>query len=249
LTIEARLRGNRAAGSGKGSGMERHFEVQIEDLKRQLLHMSGLSERIIRKAVEALQRRDPVLAEEVFADDHAIDRLELDIEERCVNLLALQQPLARDLRLITSSIKISNDLERVGDHAVNIAGCAQELAKRPPIKPLADLAQMTESAAGMLRDALDAFVRQDAEAARLLCSRDDEVDALNRRIFGELLARMVSNPSEIEPCMTLVLVSRNLERIGDLATNVAEEVVFIAEARVIKHHAEELAARDEFGRS
>jgi phosphate transport system protein len=211
--------------------------------------MSGLSERIIRKAIEALQRRDAVLAAEVFADDHVIDKLEIDIEERCVNLLALQQPLARDLRLITSSIKISNDLERVGDHAVNIAGCAIELAKRPATPPLADLPQMTESAIGMLRDALDSFVRQDAEAARQLCRRDDEVDALNRRLFGELLSRMVSNPAEIEPSMTLVLVSRNLERIGDLATNVAEEVVFIAEARVIKHHAEEMAARDEFGRS
>lgn len=229
--------------------MERHFEHQIDELKRQLLHMSGLSERIIRKAVEALQRRDSALAEEVIADDRAINLIEMDIEERCVNLLALQQPLARDLRLITSSIKISNDLERVGDHAVNIAGCAQELAKRPPVRPLADLAQMTESAVAMLRDALDAFVRQDAEAARLLCRRDDEVDALNRRVFGELLARMVSDPGDIEPCMTLVLVSRNLERIGDLATNIAEEVVFIAEARVIKHHAEELAGRDEFGRS
>lgn len=229
--------------------MERHFEHQIDELKKQLLHMSGLSERIIRKAVEALQRRDSALAEEVIADDRAINLIEMDIEERCVNLLALQQPLARDLRLITSSIKISNDLERVGDHAVNIAGCAQELAKRPPVRPLADLAQMTESAVAMLRDALDAFVRQDAEAARLLCRRDDEVDALNRRVFGELLARMVSDPGDIEPCMTLVLVSRNLERIGDLATNIAEEVVFIAEARVIKHHAEELAGRDEFGRS
>lgn len=229
--------------------MERHFEHQIDELKRQLLHMSGLSERIIRKAVEALQRRDTVAAEEVFADDKVIDRLEIEIEERCVNLLALQQPLASDLRLITSAIKISNDLERVGDHAVNIAGCAKDLARRPPARPLPDLAQLSECAIAMLRDALDAFVRRDAEAARLLCRRDDEVDALNRQLFGELLSRMVADPAEIQPSMTLVLVSRNLERIGDLATNIAEEVVFIAEARVIKHHAEEAAARDEFGRS
>ncbi len=232
-----------------GFRVERHFEQQIEELKRQLLHMSGLSERITRKAVEALQRRDVGLANEVFADDRAIDKLELDLEERCVHLLALQQPLARDLRLITSAIKISNDLERVGDHAVNIAGCAQELAARPPARPLPDLEHMTDAAIEMLRDALDAFVRGDADAARRLCRRDDEVDALNRRLFGELLARMVASPAEIETCMTLVLVSRNLERIGDLATNIAEEVVFIAEARVIKHHAEETATRDEFGRS
>lgn len=229
--------------------MERHFEHQIDELKRQLLQMSGLSERIIRKAVEALQRRDTALAAEVFTEDRAIDRLEIDIEERCVHLLALQQPLARDLRLITSAIKISNDLERVGDHAVNIAGCAQELARRPASAPLEDLPQMAEAAIGMLRDALDAFVRQDATAARLLCRRDDEVDALNRRLFGQLLARMVASPEAIEPSMTLVLVSRNLERIGDLATNIAEEVVFIAEARVIKHHAEDGPPKDEFGRT
>jgi phosphate transport system protein len=229
--------------------MERHFEHQIEELKRQLLHMSGLSERIIRKAVEALQRRDATLAEEVFAEDHEIDRLEIDVEERCIELLALQQPLARDLRFITSALKISNDLERVGDHAVNIAGCAKALSQLPPAPPVADLPRLAEGAIGMLREALDAFVRRDAEAARRLVLRDDEVDALNRQLFGELLARMVSNPPQIEASMTLVLVGRNLERIGDLATNIAEEVVFIAEARVIKHHAEEAAARDEFGRS
>jgi len=229
--------------------MERHFEQQIDELKTQLLQMSGLSERIVRKAVEALQRRDAALAAEVRADDRAIDRLEIEIEERCIGLLALQQPLARDLRLITSAIKISNDLERVGDHGVNIAGCAQELVRWPALRPLPDLGQMTEGAIGMLRDALDAFVRRDADSARRLCRRDDEVDHLNRRLFGELLARMVANPGDIEPAMTLVLVSRNLERIGDLATNIAEEVVFIAEARVIKHHAEEAPAGDEFGRS
>ncbi len=229
--------------------MQRHFEESIEELKAQLLHMSGLAERIVRKAVEALQRRDPALAEEVFRDDKAIDRLEIDIEERCIDLLALQQPLARDLRFITSALKISNDLERVGDHGVNIAGCAKTLAGQPAIRPLADLAPLAEGAIGMLRESLDAFVRRDADAARRLVRRDDEVDELNRHLFGELLARMVRNPSEIEGLMAYVLVGRNLERIGDLATNVAEEVVFIAEARVIKHHAEDPAAHDEFGRS
>ena len=229
--------------------MERRFEHQLEELKHQLLHMSGLAERIIRKALEALVRRDEALAEEVFADDHEIDRLEIDIEERCVALLALQQPLASDLRFITSALKISNDLERVGDHAVNIAGCAKSLAARPPVPPLSDLPRLAESAIGMLREALDAFVRRDAEAARRLVRRDDEVDTLNRRLFGELLSRMVGSPEQIEASMTLVLVGRNLERIGDLATNVAEEVVFIAEARVIKHHAEDPLVRDDFGRS
>ncbi len=230
--------------------MERHFEVKLDELKRQLLHMSGLSERIIRKALEALVRRDAALAEQVFGDDHEIDRIEIEVEERCIELLALQQPLARDLRFITSALKISNDLERVGDHAVNIAGCAKTLVGLPPFRGVGDLPQLAESAIGMLREALDAFVRRDPEAARRLVRRDDEVDTLNRHLFGELLSRMIRNPAEIEACMTMVLVGRNLERIGDLATNVAEEVVFIAEARVIKHHAEDPAVvRDEFGRS
>ncbi len=228
--------------------MERHFETEIEELKRRLLHMSGLAESTVRKAVEALQRRDVALAEEVFADDKVIDRLEIEIEERCIALLALQQPLARDLRLITSALKISNDLERVGDHGVNIAGCAKTLFTLPPERPSQDLAPLVEGALGMLREALDAFVRRDAEAARRLVRRDDEVDALNRSLFGDLLGRMVREPGHVEACMAYVLVGRNLERIADLATNVAEEVVFIAEARVIKHHAEQVATGDEFGR-
>jgi phosphate transport system protein len=229
--------------------MERRFEQRIEELKQELLHMSGLAESITRKAVESLQRRDASLADEVFADDRIVDRLEIEIEERCIELLALQQPLASDLRLVTSALKISNDLERVGDHAVNIAGCARTLVPLPAEPPLADLVPLVEGALGMLREALDAFVRRDAEAARRLVRRDDEVDELNRHLFGELLARMVRDPGHVEACMAYVLVGRNLERIGDLATNVAEEVVFIAEARVIKHHAEESAERDESGRA
>ncbi|MCC6650217.1 MAG: phosphate signaling complex protein PhoU [Candidatus Eisenbacteria bacterium] len=221
----------------------------MNELNDQLLLMSGRVESIIRKAVEALQRRDTSLAEEVFRDDRVIDRMEMDIEERCIELLALQQPLARDLRLITSALKISNDLERVGDHAVNIAGCAKTLVSLPPMRPATDLPELAEKAIGMLREALDAFVRRDADEARALVRRDDEVDALNRQLFAELLARMINDPAVIEASMALVLVGRNLERIGDLATNVAEEVVFIAEARVIKHHAEDPAMKDEFGRS
>ena len=228
--------------------MERHFEHQIEELQQQLLLMSGRAETIIRKALESLERRDVALTDEVFRDDKVIDRMEIDIEERCIQLLALQQPLARDLRLITSALKISNDLERVGDHAVNIAGCAREMARQPAVRALPDLPRLSESAIGMLREAIDCFVRRDAEAARLLVRRDDEVDALNRTLFAEMMARMIADPQQVERSMTLVLVGRNLERIGDLATNIAEEVVFIAEARVIKHHAED-PQRDEFSRS
>ena len=219
--------------------MERHFDQELEALKGQLLLMGGHTEAIIQKSVEALKRRDPVLAEGVLEDDKAIDRLEIDIEERCVSLLALRQPLALDLRVITAALKISNDLERMGDHAVNIASCAQRLAEVPPLKPLVDIPRMAAMADSMLRDALDAYVRRDAATARRLCRRDDEVDNLNRQIFRELLSFMMEDPSTITRAMDLILVARNLERVADLATNIAEEVVFIAEARIIKHHVDE----------
>jgi phosphate transport system protein len=228
--------------------MERHFEHELEALKERLLVMGGRTEAIVLKSVEALRRRDESLAREVLTDDRAIDRLEIEIEEQAVALLALQQPMARDLRFITAALKISNDLERAGDHGVNIAGSAIRLAGEPPLKPLVDIPRMAELASGMLHEALDAFVRRDAETARRLCRRDDDVDQLNRQVFRELVSFMIEDPSTITRAMELVLVARNLERVADLATNVAEEVVFIAEARIIKHHAEE-SAGDDFARS
>lgn len=236
--------------------MERHFDQELETLKGRLLLMGGRTEAIVQKSVEALKRRDPRLAREVFDDDQAIDRLEIDVEERCIGLLALRQPLAVDLRFITAALKISNDLERMGDHAVNIAEGALRLAEVPPLKPLVDIPRMADMAASMLREALDAFVRRDAATARRLCRRDDDVDNLNRQLFRELLSFMLEDPSTITRAMELILVARNLERVADLATNVAEEVVFIAEARIIKHHADEAPTggrphlpQDDFGRS
>lgn len=219
--------------------MERHFEIELRALMEQLLLMGGRAESIIQKSIQSLERRDQALANEVFADDHVMDRMEIDIEERCLHLLALQQPLARDLRFITASLKISNDLERVGDHAVNIAGNAVRLSQEPQLKPLVDIPRMARLATDMLHEALDAFVRRDAETARRLVRRDDEVDNLNRQLFRELVSFMIESPSTITRAMELILVARNLERVADLATNVAEEVVFITEARIIKHHAEE----------
>lgn len=230
--------------------MERHFEHELETLKEQLLLMGGRVETVIHKSIASLERRDARLAQEIFDDDNAIDRLEIDIEERCLRLLALQQPLARDLRFITAALKISNDLERVGDHAVNIAGSSVRLAEQPLLKPLVDIPRMATIATGMLREALDAFVRRDGETARRICSRDDEVDDLNRQIYRELITFMIEDPTTISRALELILVARNLERVADLATNVAEEVVFIAEARIIKHHAEEIESRgDDFGRT
>ena len=228
--------------------MQRHFDQDLQTLKEELLEMGGRAEAIVQKSVEALKRRDRVLAEEVLADDKAIDRLEIDVDERCVSLLALRQPMAVDLRFITAALKICNDLERVGDHAVNIAESAQRLSDEPPLKPLVDIPRMADLAAGMLREALDAFVARDPATARRLVRRDDEVDDLNRQVFRELITFMIEDPRTITRAMDLILVARNLERVADLATNIAEEVVFIAEARIIKHHAEEQVG-DDFSRS
>jgi phosphate transport system protein len=234
----------------KDARLERHFEQEIAALKDKLLEMGGRAENIVRKSIEALKDRNVRLANEVFVDDRQIDALEIELDEQCVNLLALRQPLASDLRFITSALKITNDLERVGDHAVNIAGSAIRLAEQPQLKPLVDIPRMADMASDMLRDALDAFVRRDAETARQLVRRDDDVDDLNTQVFRELLTYMVEDPKTISRAMELILVARNLERVADLATNVAEEVVFIAEARVIKHHAEQKALeQDDFGRT
>ena len=225
--------------------MERHFEKDLAQLKEALLAMAGGAESIVQKAIRALEKRDRALAEEVLNDDPGIDRMEIDIEERCLNLLALQQPLAGDLRFITSALKISNDLERVGDHAVNIAGSALRLCREPQLKPLVDIPRMEKISTAMLREAIEAFIRRDSDAARKLVRRDDEVDALNHQIFRELISYMMEDPHAITRALALILVGRNLERVADLATNVAEEVVFIAEARIIKHHAED----EDFGRT
>lgn len=229
--------------------MERQFERELAALKEQLLLMGGRAETIVLKSVEALRTRNETLAREVFADDRMLDRMEIDVDDRCVRLLALRQPLAGDLRFITAALKIANDLERVGDHAVNIAGGAVKLAEQPLLKPLVDIPRMADLAGGMLHEALDAFVRRDAESARRLVRRDDEVDQLNRQVFRELVSFMIEDPATITRALELLLVARNLERVADLATNIAEEIVFITEARVIKHHAEEAPANDDFGRT
>jgi len=167
-----------------------------------------------------------------------LDSLELEIEETVVDLLATQQPMARDLRLLLAAMKIANDLERVGDHAVNIAQCAERLLAAHLVAPEPELVEMARQARGMLSGALDAFVRGDAVLGRDICRRDDSVDALNRSVFRILLTHMMEDPHIIGAAMELFLVSRNLERVADLATNIAEDVVFVVEGKTIKHHAE-----------
>ena len=217
----------------------RHFDEEMEQLKSLLVKMSGMAEDGVRLAVDALVERDQEKAQIVIEMDNAIDDLELEVDDRAVQLLALQQPLARDLRFITAATKISNDLERVGDHAVNIAEALQFLLKAAPFPTLPELEEMARISADMLSQALDAFVRADSALARKVVKLDDRVDELHDNNFRILLTHMMEDPRKITAGMDLLLVSGNLERIADMATNVAEEVVFFVEGRTIKHHAEE----------
>ncbi len=221
----------------------RHFHDELSQVKVRLLTMSSEAEAAVQLAVEALLERSAEKAERVIKGDRVIDRMEVEVEEQCLNLLALQQPMAKDLRLLVASIKIANDLERVGDHAVNIAQSADRLAKHRPITPEPEIFEMARLAREMLSDALEAFVRSDSNAGREICRRDDKVDALNRSMFRILLTHMMEDPHSIGAGLELLLVSRNLERIADLATNVGEDVVFVVEGKSIKHHAEDFGAQ------
>jgi phosphate transport system protein len=217
----------------------RHFHDELAQLKERLLHMSSRVEDAVGRSVQALLTRDKEAAQGVIQNDREIDALEIEVENRVTQLLALQQPMARDLRLLLASLKISNDLERMGDHAVNIAQSAVRLVDSLPITPEPELVDMARSARDMLSSSLSAFIKGDAAAARAVCRRDDHVDALNRSLFRILLTHMAEDPRTIGAAMELMLVSRNLERIADLATNIGEDVVFLVEGTTIKHHAEQ----------
>jgi phosphate transport system protein len=215
----------------------RHFHEQLGELKQKLLDMSQASERLVERAIRALLERDTQLADEVIAGDAELNQLEVDIEQRAVALLALQQPMARDLRFIVGAIKISNDLERVGDHAVNIAEAALRLVQSgAAIIPSPEMEDMARRARQMLSDALDAFVKADGQLGREVCAADDAVDSLQDSIFRVMLTHMMADTATIKNGLELLLVSRNIERIADLATNVAEDAVYLAEGRQIKHH-------------
>ena len=219
--------------------VHRHFHDELSHVKVRLLTMSGEAEAALGLAVDALLERDGEKAQRVIAGDRVIDSMEVEIEEQCINLLALQQPMARDLRMLTSALKIANDLERVGDHAVNIAQSAERLTQARPIAPEPEIVEMARLARDMLSDALEAFIRGDAASGREVCLRDDKVDALHRSVFRILLTHMMEDPHMIGVGMELFLVSRNLERVADLATNIGEDVVFLVEGKSIKHHAED----------
>ena len=215
----------------------RHFETELDRLKESLVRMAGLAEQQVARAVRALLERDLELARQVLEGDGEVDELEMAVDNQAISLLALQQPMARDLRFITMAMKIGNDLERVGDHAVNIVEVLEYIVDAPPLPALPELEEMTGIATEMLNDALDAFVRSDAALAREIGSRDDRVDELHENVFRIILTHMMENPRKIGAGIDVILVSRNLERIADLATNVAEDVVFMVEGKTIKHHA------------
>ncbi len=217
----------------------RHFHDQLGELKQRLLAMSARAEELVELSVDALLTHDIGKAQAVIEADREIDQMELDVEQLAVELLALQQPMARDLRFLVSAIKVTSDLERVGDHAVNIAQCVLRLHALPTrVTPERSMAEMAKRVRGMLADALDAFVRADGALGRDVCLRDDDVDAMHGSLFRVQLTHMMSDPRTINPGLELLLVSRNLERVADLATNISEDAVFLAEGKQIKHRAE-----------
>lgn len=213
----------------------RHFQEELGALQERLLAMGGFAEERVREAVQGLAQRDAALVDRVLAGDEPINDLHIEIDDRCFKLLALHQPMAADLRAIVAAVKINTDLERVGDLAVNIAEAAKRYLQHPPVKPLLDIPRMGDIAQRMLRDALDAFVKRDTALAEAVLAADDELDALKSQIFRELLTFMLQDPATIEPALDLILVSRHLERIGDHATNVAEDVIFLVSARDVRH--------------
>jgi phosphate transport system protein len=213
-----------------------HFQEQLEVLKERLLVMGGLAEERVRAVVEALVERNVDLVDAVQMGDEPINSLHIEVDNRCFKLLALHQPMAADLRAIVAGVKINTDLERVGDLAVNIAEAVRRYLLHPPVKQLIDIPRMAEIAQRMLRDALDSFVRRDVDLAQAVLNEDDKLDALKTQVFRELLTYMLQDPGTIEPGLDLILISRHLERIGDHATNIAEDVIFMVSARDVRHH-------------
>jgi phosphate transport system protein len=215
--------------------MTRHFHEELDGLKQTLLVMGAMVEDQIRRVMRALVERDEALARDVIERDREVNVYDVEIDEKCVELLALYQPTAGDLRFITTAMKIVTDLERIGDQAVNIAQRAIELNQEPQLKPYIDLPRMADKAQRMVKDALDSFVSRDTALAREVCGRDSEVDALKEQIFRELLTYMMADPKTIARAIRLILVSRFFERVADHATNIAEMVIYMVESKMVRH--------------
>jgi phosphate transport system protein len=213
----------------------RHFDAELNDIRTRLLEMGGKVELMIANAMKSLVERDSELAEKTIAFDHEINRMEMEIDEKCLQVLARRQPAARDLRFITLALKIVTDLERIGDQCANIAKRARELNLEPPLKPYIDLPRMAQSASTMVKEALDAFVRGDDQLAIKVCENDQFVDDLNEQIQRELLTFMMGDPTTISRAIKVNYISKCLERIADHATNVAEMVIFMVKGKDIRH--------------
>jgi phosphate transport system protein len=214
---------------------DQQFEAELQSLHGLLLRMGGLVERQITHSIESLVERDSDLASEVIDRDREVNKLDIEVDEHCLKLLALHQPTASDLRFITTALKITTDLERIGDQAVNTCERALELNEEPVLKPYIDIPRIAEAAQRMLRTSLDAFVRRDVELAKQVIGQDDEVDALAQQVFRELLSFMAEDPRTVSRAARILFVSRHLERIADHATNIAEMVVFMVRGRMIRH--------------
>jgi phosphate transport system protein len=217
----------------------RHFTEELEELRKELLTMAGLVELAVHQSVLSLTQRDQDRAQQVLVSEARINQLEIRIDELATRLLALHQPMARDLRFLTAAIKINNDLERMGDLAVNIVERSLSLISQPPVKPMIDIPRMAQLAESMVRNSLDSFVKSDAELARSVLVSDDAVDNLRDSITKELIGFMERDPSTVSRALDLILVARNLERIADHATNIAEDVLFLIQGVDVRHHAEE----------
>ena len=214
---------------------DRTFEEQLGHLRASILEMGGLVEDQIAQAIRALIGRDEALARATIERDHTVNRLDVEIDDLCIKILALRQPAARDLRLITTALKVTTDLERIGDLAAHIAERALEIMAEPDLKPYIDIPRMSDQARDMVHRALDAFVREDAELALAVCAADDAIDQLHAQLFRELLSFMAEEPKTIRQAMRLLFVSKALERIADHATNIAEMVIFLVRGRSIRH--------------
>jgi len=222
--------------------MERHFVQQIELLKSEIIRMGSAAEHMVDDALRAFLDRSPEAAQAVFQQEHQVNAYEIGIDNSVADMLALHQPVAKDLRFLLAAMKINNDLERIGDHAVNIAESAVTYARRPALSIPADIPQMAQVTREMLRIVLDGFIHGNPDQCRAVLRSDDTIDDLNRKIAQDVMAVIKSNPDAIEQAFDLVRVSRNLERIGDLATNIAEEVIYYLEAQIVKHQLDRNAA-------
>jgi len=214
---------------------DKRYEEELKKLREEILYMGGMVEDQIQKSIKSLVERDSKLAELIIERDHEVNRLDVDIDDICVRLLALHQPAGRDLRFITTGLKITTDLERIGDMAVNICERALELNQEPQLKPYIDIPRMARVAQRMIRESLDAFVREDTDLALKVCKDDEEVDQLNSQIFREVVTFMIDDPHTINRAIKISSISKYLERIADHATNIAEMVIFMVKGKSIRH--------------